>query len=212
MAKSPAAAAALHPAASLAFAAASAPHAAIPIWLVETPAALTAITAITPHQRAWLIAQGFKPTARQMKLLPAADGTIAGVVVGAGRAPLPAGRPADPMARNELLAGGLVTQLPPGRYAFATAFDDPELAAVAWGLGSYRFRRYKSGDTDPLPQLMLPQGVDAHRVAAIIEGTAFGRDLINTPASDMGPAEIEDAVRTLAKTHGAKVTSIVGDD
>ncbi len=212
MAKSPAPATSLHPAASLAFAPAAATPTAIPIWLVETPAALDAITAIDARQRAWLTAQAFKPAARQMKLLPAIDGSIAGVVVGAGRAPAIVGRPADPMARNELLAGSLANQLPPGRYTFATPFDDAELAAVAWGLGGYRFRRYKSGDADALPQLVLPAGVDAHRVASIVEGTAFGRDLINTPASDMGPAEIEDAVRALAKTHAAKVTSIVGDD
>jgi leucyl aminopeptidase len=184
----------------------------IPIWLVETPSALEAIAAIDTHQRAWLKVQGFKPTSRQMKLLPAADGSIAGVVMGAGRAPLPAGRPSDPMARNELLAGSLAIQLPPGVYHFATPFDDPELAAVAWGLGSYRFRRYKSGEADALPQLVLPDGVNAGRVRAIVEGTSFGRDLINTPASDMGPAEIEDAARTLAKTPGAEVTSVIGDD
>ena len=46
----------------------------------------------------------------------------------------------------------------------------------------------------------------------MIEAVWLGRDLINTPASDMGPQELEDAARQLAKTHGADVSSIVGDD
>ena len=60
---------------------------------------------------------------------------------------------------------------------------------------------------------MLPDGIaDRGRAAAIVNGVAFGRDLINTPSNDMGPAEIEEAARTLAKAHGAKITSVVGDD
>ncbi len=198
-------------AASKAFAAGRAKN-SIPIWLVETQAALDSITAINAQQRAWLAAQGFKPAARQMKLLPAADGTIAGVIMGAARTPTLAGRPLDPMTRHELIAGSLATQLPPGTYHFATPFDDPELAAIAWGLGGYRFRRYKSVEADPLPKLVVPDGVNAERVRSIVNGACFGRDLINTPASDMGPAEIEVAVRALGKSHGASVTSIIGDD
>jgi leucyl aminopeptidase len=45
-----------------------------------------------------------------------------------------------------------------------------------------------------------------------VEGVWLGRDLINTPASDLGPAELEDAARELARKHGAKVSSVVGDD
>ena len=195
----------LHTAASQAFAA---DGASVPITLVESAAATQALG---PAQRAWLEAQGFKPQLRRPFLLPDSKGQLAHVVVGAAQPPAN-GKPADPMLRAELIAGSLPTLLPPGRYHLASDVADAELAAVAWGLGSYRFRRYKSGDAEPLPQLVLPAGVDAHRVYAIVEGTAFGRDLINTPASDMGPAEIEAAVRALGKVHGAKVSSIVGDD
>ena len=58
----------------------------------------------------------------------------------------------------------------------------------------------------------MPAGADHARALAIVEGVWLGRDLINTPASDMGPQELEDAARLLAKRHGAEVTSIVGDD
>ena len=185
----------------------------VPIWLIADQTQLESIGAIDRAQRAWLANQGFKSQRRMPVLLPAADGRIAGVVVGAARDGTSHSAATDPMTRPELIAGLLPPLLPPGRYHFETAFADPQLAAVAWGLGAYRFRRYKSGAADaPLPQLVLPPNVDRATVATIVEGTALGRDLINTPASDMGPAEIEEATRKLATSHGAKVTSVVGDD
>ena len=80
--------------------------------------------------------------------------------------------------------------LPPGRYRLASAVEDAELAAVAWGLGAYRFRRYKSGSSsgEEIAALELPAGADAVRAHAIVEAVGMGRDLINTPASDLGPA------------------------
>jgi leucyl aminopeptidase len=183
----------------------------VPIWLIETQKVLEQIGGIDARHRTWLAAQGFRPSVRRSWVLPGPDGRIVGVVVGAGHGSRD-GVPADPMARIELIAGSLATQLPPGCYHFETAFADPQLAAVAWGLGSYRFRRYKSGEAEPLPQLVVPNGVDVRRVAAIVDGTAFGRDLINTPASDMGPAEIETAARRLAAVHGATVSCVTGDE
>jgi leucyl aminopeptidase len=205
------AAATVHAASLLAFAAPGAKDSgeSIPVWLIEAAAQFDKIAEIDAAQRAWASAQGFNPSVRRAFVLPGRDGHVAGVVAGAS---VRDGAAADPMARTELIAGTLATQLPPGRYHFATPFADAELAAVAWGLGGYRFRRYKSGEADPAPQLVMPDGVDAKRVAAIVDGAAFGRDLINTPANDMGPAEIEAAARRLADVHGATVTSVIGDD
>ena len=206
----PTATAALEAASSGAFAAAGKGGGkSLPIWLLSSPKDVAALA--EPH-RAWLTAQAFKPTQRKPILLPEPDGALAGVAIGAAVTSVK-GRPADPMTRPELIAGLLAPMLPPGRYHLATEIADAELAAVAWGLGGYRFRPYKSGDAEPLPQLVLPDGIaDRGRAAAIVNGVAFGRDLINTPSNDMGPAEIEEAARTLAKAHGAKITSVVGDD
>jgi leucyl aminopeptidase len=111
-----------------------------------------------------------------------------------------------------LLLGQLASTLPAGGYHLATPVDQPELAAIAWGLGAYRFRRYKSDSPGELAALQLPPGCDLATVSTIVEGVWLGRDLINTPASDMGPAELEAAARALAERHGASVTAIVGDD
>ena len=58
----------------------------------------------------------------------------------------------------------------------------------------------------------LPAGVDGDDVSRIVEGVWLARDLINTPANDMGPAELEYAARALAAEHGASVNVIVGED
>ena len=54
--------------------------------------------------------------------------------------------------------------------------------------------------------------MDGEDLRSIVEGVYLARDLINTPANDMGPAELEEAARTLAARHGASLRSIVGDD
>ena len=112
-----------------------------------------------------------------------------------------------------MAVGFLAGALPPGAYRLADAVADPRLAAVAWGLGAYRFQHYKSApERAARPQLAAPDGVDRAGALAIIEAIWFGRDLINTPANAMGPQELEDAARDLAERYGGKVSSIVGDD
>ena len=68
-------------------------------------------------------------------------------------------------------------------------------AALAWLLSGYRFDRYRPGRKPAtLPRLVCPEGLDAARLIAMAEGEALTRDLINTPAQDMGPDELEAAV------------------
>lgn len=183
----------------------------IPIWLARD-AGWEREAGLSEAQKAWVVAHGFKGAARKHLLLPAADGTLSGAVLGVGE-DRPAGLPVDPMSRPELAVGALPGLLPPGLYHLATGVADAELAVVAWGLGAYRFNRYKSANGAAAPaQLKTPRGVDLARACAIIEAVWLGRDLINTPASDLGPQELEDAARRLAERHGADVSSIVGDE
>jgi leucyl aminopeptidase len=179
----------------------------VPIWLARD-AQWVREAPLSDAQRAWVAAQGFKGAGRKHLALPGPDGELAGVVLGLGEA-----RANDPMDRAELALGSLPGALPPGLYHLAGAVESAELAAVAWGLGAYRFARYKSApDGEGVAQLKLPQGADHQRVLAIVEAVWMGRDLINTPASDLGPQELEDAARALAQRHGAEVSGIVGDD
>ena len=178
-----------------------------PIRLVR-PRDLEAATGeLDPSQRTWLRALGFKAAARRHALLPDAAGNVAGAVLGLGD-------PADlaPCEPAETLVGLLPPVLPAGNWHIATPMPDMSLVALAWALGAYRFRRYKSATADPLPRLVVPEGVDRNRLLALAEGIALGRDMINTPANDMGPEEIEAAALRVARHHGATAVSIVGDD
>ena len=112
--------------------------------------------------------------------------------------------------RNGFLPGSLPSVLPAGTYRFANAPHDARLAALAFALGAYRFTRYRKAKDKPV-KLVLPDGVDGDDLTRITDGVTLARDLINTPANDMGPADLEAAARNLAKRHGAKFHSIVGD-
>lgn len=177
---------------------------AVPVWFAREnedwqPETLSAAA------RRWLEDMRFTGAARRAVLVPGESGRLAGVAFGLGN-----GSRGDPSGPAELLAGHLPQILPPGHYRLARTAN-PGFAAVAWGLGAYRFRRYKSENADPPPRLVIPAGVDAAALATIVEAVWLGRDLINTPASDMGPDEIERAFRALAARHGAGIRSIVGD-
>jgi leucyl aminopeptidase len=178
----------------------------IPIWTVENDASLEALP-LSPEQRAWIEGVGFKGTVKQQTLVPGSDGRIAGVLFGLGD-----GAAGEPSGPSELLIGQLPQSLPAGSYRLANDARDPNLAAIAWGLGSYRYARYKSNSTPRTVSLRLPQGADRDLVLNTIDAVKLGRDLINTPASDLGPTEIEIAARDLAARYGARIEVTVGDE
>lgn len=182
--------------------------AGIPIWLAQEGAPLPAGVMDNPTHQRWLEAQRFKASARRQALLPAADGSISGVVLGTGN-----GNAGDPCGPSDLLLGGLAATLPPGDYTLPEPNGSAELSAVAWGLGAYRYRRYRQIENDASPpRLVMPEGANADAVRSIVEAVWLGRDLINTPPSDMGPDELEAAARALASRHGARISTITGDE
>jgi len=89
--------------------------------------------------------------------------------------------------------------------------DWAEEFALAFTLSKYRYDRYATNAV-PKAALICPAGVDAEKIEAIVSGEFVTRDLINTPANDMGPAELEAAARDLAKTYAADISVITGDE
>jgi leucyl aminopeptidase len=174
-----------------------------PIWLARMGAEL----GVGETSAQWLQAVKFAPVAKKQALLPDLEGSLGGVALGLGD-----GAAGEPSGPSELLVGQLAQSVPQGDYRLAHPTPHDTLAAISWGLGAYRFRRYKSAASEAPPRLAWPAGVDRARVLAEIEAVWLGRDLINTPASDMGPEELENAARELALEHGADVSVIVGDD
>src|SRR5690242_3810628 len=152
---------------------------------------------LTEAERGWIKAQGWKPKDGAVLLLPGSPGGVGGVLLGTG------GR--DWASRTPLLTGVLPSALPEGDYRFASALADPELAALGFLAGSYRFTHYKTASESKTKRLVLPEGASREEVLALAEALYFGRDLINTPANDLGPAELEAAARELANTYGGSV-------
>jgi leucyl aminopeptidase len=148
-------------------------------------------------------AMGFEPKPGRHLALPAAQGGLSAILFALENE--------EEKANDLFLPGTLPGVVPPGLYRFGNAPHDTRLAALAFALGLYRFSRYRKDDEQRV-RLVLPDGVDADDLSRQIEGVTLARDLINTPSNDMGPAELERAVRVLAKNHGAKVSAIVGDD
>jgi len=175
----------------------------VPIWFV-TPGAWNDVQKrLDGAARAFAKAADFAPQPSRHLVLPAANGGIGTVLFAIEDAKAP--------NKDLFRAGRLPELLPPGIYRFANAPHDVRLATLAFALGCYRFTRYRKAE-DKVVQLELPKGVDGADLSRIIEGATLARDLINTPANDMGPAELEEAARALAARHQAKVRSIVGDD
>lgn len=104
--------------------------------------------------------------------------------------------------------GGLPLTLPPGVYCFELAPNEINFA-IAWGLGAYQFTRYKKSNKLPA-QLFLPDEKKSEHILNIVTSTYWVRDLINTPADDMGPSELAHQAELLVKDFGANIHQIVG--
>ncbi len=178
----------------------------IPIHFVGSDSS-SAIGKLDATQKAWLAAQSFAGSAKRSVLIPNSEGKLASVAFGVG-----SGRQGEPSGPSELLAGVLAPALPAATYRFASELAQPDLAALAWALGAYSFSRYRQKETNGGRAKLRLAGEGAGRIINTAEAVWLGRDLINTPASDMAPADLEAIARVLADRHGAEISVVVGDD
>jgi leucyl aminopeptidase len=175
----------------------------VPIWFCATDTYVQVREQLGAAARRFAETAKFEPKPGHSLLLPSADGALAGVLFGL--------EPASKADRDRFLPGRLPGLLPAGIYRFANEAHDTRLAALAFALGSYKFTRYRKADANGA-QLAIPDGLDGADLSRIAEGVTLARDLINTPANDMGPAELADAAKALADRHGAAFHVIVGDE
>ena len=178
---------------------------AIPVHLVTPEGLDSKLAELGGMAQDWAATQGYKAVLGSAISIPSSTGGLSAVLIGLGSD--------QARARRRDGALGAVAQLPAGTYKVESAPDGFDLSgfALGWLLAGYRFDRYAS-QTKSKAQLVAPSGVDAARVVAIAAGETLTRDLINTPASDMGPDALEQAARDLAGTHGAKIAVVTGDE
>jgi leucyl aminopeptidase len=173
---------------------------AVPVETIAKAEATKRIARMKPRQRAWLSAAGFTGAAGQLQLLADQNGALERVFVGAGGGE----------ARWAL--GDLPQRLPAGRYRLDASLGKraSTAAALGWALGSYSFDRYKKREKKSV-LLDMPEKADRAEVERMAGAIFLVRDLVNTPASDLGPEELAAAAQALARRHGAKCAVIVGE-
>ncbi|MDA9224565.1 MAG: leucyl aminopeptidase family protein [Tateyamaria sp.] len=174
----------------------------ISLYLLDEDAAADWIKNQTEDMQNWANTNGFTGSLGQTLICPGSHG-ISMAAIGYGNAI------SRKRGRFHLAAGAV--SLPKGIYSLNHTLDPERLAveSIGWLLASYRFDRYKK--QKPMPaKLIRPIGVDSELIEAIANGEALTRNLINTPASDMSPTDLEAATRDMAKNYDASVNVITG--
>jgi len=163
-------------------------------WLSTQPSAI---------QKA-LAAQGFTGAIGQAATVMNAEGAFTLAVAGYGN---PTSR-----SRGRFHLAAAAAKLPKGSYQVKSNLPPEHMTqeALGWLLAGYRFDRYRTQNALQAT-LVAPEDINAAQVEAIAAGECLTRDLINTPASDMGPPDLEQAARDLAQSHGAQISVITGD-
>lgn len=156
------------------------------------------IKSLSPSGRQWSKANGFQAKPGEILVVPDVDGKPDMVLFGTGADDL------DPF-----LAGKLSQTLPAGRYRLSNEFEQLEAMTLAFLLGGYGFDRYKTMVASKAI-LLCPEQVDRTDIIRIAQAVKLTRDLINTPANDMGPQELQDATYALAKRYKVKPRAIKG--
>ncbi|WP_425040441.1 leucyl aminopeptidase family protein [Primorskyibacter sp. S187A] len=171
---------------------------AIPLTLLTSEALDAWKLAQDEAGRNWATASGFKAGIGQVLVFPDETGRPAAAVGGVGDA--------KARKRTRFPLAALAAKLPEGSYVIESglpeAREDIEAECLGWLLSAYAFDRYAS-KSGARARLVAPDGIDRARVEAQARGEALTRDLINTPASDMGPAALQGEMEALADQFGA---------
>lgn len=152
--------------------------------------------------RQWVAANGFRAEPGTVLLVPGDGGTPLYALIGITDA-------ADPFALAHA-----PTLLPEGLYRLDAQRGlriAPGDALLGWGLGAYRFDRYRSHGRAPARLALPPRDAAHDEAAALLRASVLVRDLVNTPTEHMGPEQLEQEARRLAELYGGQMRAIVGD-
>jgi leucyl aminopeptidase len=154
------------------------------------------------HEREWVAATGFSAEPGKLSLVPDKEGRLGRVLVGL---------PEEGSAMWTL--AGFSETAPSGAYRLDAVPEgtDASHLALGWALGTYAFDLYRKKEKKDGAKLAWPKGADRGVVERLASAVCLARDLINTPASDLGPAELTEAAERVAAGSGAKCRVIAGD-
>ncbi|MEL6258224.1 MAG: leucyl aminopeptidase family protein, partial [Pseudomonadota bacterium] len=175
---------------------------AIPIWLFDPDSWADGTSKLSKNTRGFAAALGFSGATGDVVRAPNETGDGLGAVLfglGAGT--------------DGLGLATLSAALPSGDYEIAEHDGKRSLEQLAagWADGAYRFQRYKSRG-DASPRLVLPEAIDVEGAGREATAVDLVRDLVNTPAEDMGPDGLQEIVSDLAQAHGADFSATIGDE
>ena len=178
---------------------------ACPVHIIESDTCESWLSGQPQRVQDWAAAHGFTGACGQALAVPEADGRIGMALAGYGST--------AQRARRRFVLAEAAQKLPAGTYQIASGLP-PEAAAaesLGWLLTAYRFDRYKESKGEAAA-LVAPDGIDTGAVESLAAAECLTRDLINTPASDMGPEELQAAALALAGEFGATSSVITGED
>jgi leucyl aminopeptidase len=179
---------------------------AVPLVAVSKAGLAAWREAAPARERDWVAATGFTGDSGKLALVPDKKGGLGRVLVG-----MPGGVTEGEAAMWAF--AGLSDALPEGSYRIEAmpGGADATRSALGWALGTYAFTRYRAPKKPSGARLVWPDGADRAMVEHLAGAVFHARDLINTPASDMGPAELADAAVSVAEKAGARHRVILGD-
>lgn len=174
----------------------------IPAIVIEKSHFDDFLSKLPETERTWVEANGFSAKLGQTCVIADQAGGLSKALIGFGT-------PQD-RKRGRFHVAAAAAKLPEGDYALSGDINNLEEEALGWLMSHYSFDRYKS-QTATKARLCQPEGINAEKLEAIATSSALAQDLINTPASDMGPNDLEAAFQALAQEFAADVSVISGD-
>lgn len=178
---------------------ASPSDAALPLHVIEQDKCNDWLQQQPETVAGWARTNGFTGACGQALLIPGSDGTPQMALAGYGS-------PAQRERRRFILAA-VAEKLPSGTYSITSTLDQQalEIECLGWLLGGYRFDRYRDQGVSGV-KLIAPKDIDSAAIESLAAAECLTRDLINTPAWDMGPDELQSATETLAKQYNASIS------
>jgi leucyl aminopeptidase len=182
--------------------------ATLPLWPVTEGMLEGWLGEQSPAVAKWATESGFKAERHRVLLLPDTAGGVAGAALGLGRL-------ADLSDLSVWHVAGVADRLPASDFRCTADLSANAANQFALGFlyGQYRFERYRRPPSATrTARLVAPAHCDVGQVEAMHGALCWARDLINTPASDMGPRQLAAEAVGLAQQFGARHRLIEGKD